>query len=108
MMNNDGCTHPRIAELEAEVAEVCSVARGLRDKLDEIKEVVGGASLHPETGVSVVDDVRDLLKELADLRQVAQGLRVEVKVLTEIRANQAHLIKCLQSEVTNLKGDASK
>jgi hypothetical protein len=49
--------------------------------------------------------VTTLQPELADLRQVAQGLREEVEFLTEVRSNQAHLIKCLQSEVANLKGD---
>ena len=49
-----------------------------------------------------------LLAELADLRQVAQGLREEVEFLTEVRSNQAHLIKCLQSEVANLRGGSNE
>jgi hypothetical protein len=75
MNDSDRIAELRIAWLEAEVAEVCSVARGLRDKLDEIKEVVGGASLHPETGVSVVDDVRDLKAENLRLSEQNDILR---------------------------------
>lgn len=116
----------REVELEAEVAEVCSVARSLRDKNDKlhthnadlevdigkwvnlikqigfkvkclysnfpddnghilskideqvaiasaIKELINGASLHPETGVSLVDDVRDLVKELARCKNSVPG-----------------------------------
>jgi hypothetical protein len=77
MNDSDRIAELRITWLEAEVAEVCSVARGLRDKLDEIKEVIGGASLHPETGVSVVDDVRDLKAENKILKE---GGIIEVAV----------------------------
>jgi hypothetical protein len=35
-------------------------------------------------------------------------LEGEVRFLTKVRSNQAHLIKCLQSEVANLRGGSSE
>jgi len=46
-----------------------------------------------------------LKQEIADLQTKLSVATKEVKVLTEIRANQAHLIKCLQSEVAELRGN---
>jgi hypothetical protein len=35
----------------------------LEDQLEAVREAIGGASMSPQTGVSVVDDVKDLVKE---------------------------------------------
>jgi hypothetical protein len=50
--------------------------------------------------------VRDYDEKLIDkIAAERNKLEEEVSFLTEVRSNQAHLIKCLQSEVANLKGD---
>lgn len=42
-------------------------------QITAIKKLINGASLHPETGVSLVDDVRDLVKELARCKNSVPG-----------------------------------
>jgi hypothetical protein len=41
--------------------------------------------------------------DIALLLAHVDQLEGEVRFLTEVRSNQAHLIKCLQSEVANLR-----
>lgn len=71
------------------VEDAAQTIADLQDQLTTIKELLNGASLHPETGVSLVDDVRDLVKDIA-------GYKAQV-------AGQAHYIKCLLDEIRELK-----
>ena len=71
------------------------------DRLRELRDVIG------ENGKTLLQSATDLENKIADLlakHDYAIGeWKKEVKVLTEIRANQSHLIKCLQGEVATLK-----
>ena len=58
----------RIAQLEAEVEQVSRYRYIASNELERIKELIGGASLHEETGVSLYDDVKDLMAENEKLR----------------------------------------
>ena len=61
----------------------------LKDELDSIREFIKGASLHPHiTGVSILDDVKDIMREASDLTtKLNQSLFREVAV-------RAALLKC--------------
>jgi hypothetical protein len=88
------CWYCQIATLQEQIT-----------KLSKYKEIM---DQYP-----TLDAYHDAVKRLkSDFSTTVTGLQAklsvateEVKFLTEVRSNQAHLIKCLQSEVANLKGE---
>jgi len=101
----------REVELEAELADLRQVAQGLRQEIIWHKT---DKTLLQEQITKLEADLKWYAEEYepqaievatADLQTKLSVATKEVKVLTEIRANQAHLIKCLQSEVAELRGN---
>lgn len=67
----------------------------LQDQLDDITEFVGGPSMHPDSGVSLLDDVKDLMKKWNDLKQESWDQK---QVLYKKIASQASEIERLSKE----------
>jgi chromosome segregation ATPase len=86
----------RIAELEAEVARLEARYNADTDMIQQLREELDGASLHPETGVSVVDDVRDLKAEVADLKS---SVVLNYNNIKELRAENLRLSEQVKAEV---------
>ena len=80
----------------AELADLRQVAQWLREENKGLQEYIDSwqGALSRET------------QHRVDLQEQITKLEEEVSFLTEVRSNQAHLIKCLQSEVANLKGES--
>lgn len=81
--------NPIVGQMNNEISK-------LKDQLTTIKELINGASLHPETGVSLVDDVRDLVKEL----KVRQVFHVNASELVDLKAENTRLREALKGIVS--------
>lgn len=77
------------------------------EKLTTIKELINGASMHPETGVSLVDDVRDLVKELARWKNSVPGSIKSYIAQVEHEKKEVAVLKAENSRLRELINEAS-
>lgn len=103
-------TPREVIELRNQLSHLQKLCEEQRDTLDAVKEAVGGASLHPETGVSIVDDVRDLKAqveeqkgELAGWVNLVKQIGLKVNCLySNFSDDNGHILKAIDSVQSQL------